>query len=457
MRHRTRYAAMKVWLFAGAAAVLAPTAASAHFVWAEPAPGSTGAVRVYFGEYPEVREGAPLLEKVAGVKVFAVNGKGRKELKAKTEADHYLFQGSNGAPVVVGALDYGVLERDGTPPFLLRYETQLILGEGKPLSATDLARLSAVSTGLRVGVAIRPAGEDKLGLQVTLGGKPVAAEIEYRGPGDTDMHTVKTGADGKVSLPVAGPGWRHVRVKAEDQQPVSHGGKEAKFTRTYLSLMFNAAGNGKAAAAVPGEPEAVRVLREAHEARANWQPGFPGFTADAVYRLNGREAKGKITVKPDFSIEYQLGNKELETALRPSFGSLIMHRRGDGPTPEYAGTWRDETPHLLGRAINLNDELGSFYRIKDRQILEVNRVLGSQRFTNTVLENEKTKFGFLPRAWSVAYYEKDSDRLLRTSTTQVTWTWIGDVFLPATLQTVVAHDEGTEVSRLELSNHRLLK
>jgi hypothetical protein len=318
-----------------------------------------------------------------------------------------------------------------------------------------------METGLPLAVSFTAPSTDKLVLHVTLAGKPVTAEVAHRGPKDAEMAKAVTGADGRLELPLRTGGWSHLRIKADDARPVSHAGKDARFTRTYLSLMFNAAaengGATRAAAAVQPDAEAVTLLRTAHEARANWRPGFPGFTADAVYRANGKEARGTITVKSDFSIEYALGDKALETALRPSFASLIMHRRGGGGSPEYQGTWRDEKPHLLGRAINLNDELGSFYRIRDRQILEVNRVMGSQRFTNTVLENETTKLGFLPRAWSVAYYEKDNNKLLRTSTTQVTWTWKGDIFLPASLQTVVAHDEGTDVSRLELTNHRLLK
>ncbi|MGV3722116.1 MAG: DUF3386 family protein [Actinomycetota bacterium] len=447
------------WLAAGCAAALSPVAASAHFVWAEPAVDSTGGVRVFFGEYPGTREGAELLEKVSRVRVYAVGRGERRELKrTRQEGDHFLYQGMGDAPVMVGALDYGVLERPGTPAFMLRYETQLLIGDGKPQSTAGLSQLSKAETGLPLTVSFVPTSADKLTLQVTLAGKPAAAEVSHRGPKDDDMVAAKTTADGRLELPLKASGWHHLRIKADDAKPVSHAGKEAKFTRTYLSLMFNAALDPAAAprAAVQPNAEAVSLLRAAHEARANWRPGFPGFTADAVYQLNGKEARGTITVKSDFTIEYGLGDKELETALRPSFASLIMHRRGGG-APEYQGTWRDEKPHLLGRAINLNDQLGSFYRIRDRQILEVNRVIGSQRFTNTVLENETTKLGFLPRAWSVAYYEKDSNKLLRTSTTQVSWAWKGDIFLPATLQTVVAHDEGTDVSRLELTNHRLLK
>jgi hypothetical protein len=464
MNHLLNDRCISLTLLVVGLAVAAPTAASAHFVWAEPAPASEGVVHVYFGEYPTVREASPLLDKVQGVKLYALGAGPRRELKQLKGTDHFRYEGAGAAPVIAGTLDYGVLEREGTPPFMLRYETLVLRGGGGPQSLQNLAKLSRVETGLALAVTLEPSATKGADVRVTLGGKPVTAEISSRGPNDADMVVTKTSADGRATLALTMPGWQHLRIKAEDGKPITVSGKEVKFSRTYLSLMFNVAAAPTTMQSASAKPVAVQadagavaVLREAHEARANWKAGFPGFTADAVYRLNGKEARGTITVKSDFSIEYALGDKELETALRPSFASLIMHRRGGGEAPNYQGTWRDTQPHLLGRAINLNDELGSFYRIRDRQIMEVNRVMGSQRFTNTVLENEATKLGFLPRAWSVAYYDRETSKLLRTSTTQVSWTWIGDVFLPATLQTVNAHDAGTDVSRLELTNHRLAK
>lgn len=423
--------------------------AAAHFVWVEPA--APGGVKVAFGEYP-AREGSPLLEKIERVRVHALGAGAKRELKQSKQTDHYLYEGVGEAPVAVALLDYGILERPGQPPFLLRYEGQLIRGEGKPVSAADLARWSRVDTGLPLKATLSPASAGKIALQVTLQGKPVQAEVTRVGSENEEKQ--KTSADGRLELPV-GQGWQHLRIMAQDAKPVRFEGKDGQFTRTYLSLMYETAGASAAAAGSRTDAEAIRLLDEAHAARAHWGKDFPGFTADAVFSLNGQTARGKITVTRDYDIRYELGSKELETAIRPSFASLIMHRRGGNPT--YQATWRDSETHPLGRAIDLNDELKSFYRVRDRQILQVNRRMGSQRFTNNVFENEETRFGFLPRFWNVAYYDNDTNALLRVSTTRVTWTWIGDVFLPASLETVNAHAEGTDVSRLQLSNHQLLQ
>lgn len=447
------------WLLAGTVIAAFPSAASAHFVWVEPAPSMPGAAQVYFGEYPTVRESAPLLDKVQGVKLFALDGKSRRELKQVRGENHFRYDGIETAPVVAGSLDYGILQRGESPAYFLRYETVLLRGNGKPLPATELSRLSQVKTDLPLSFTLQPSGA---GLQLTslLHGKPVAAEVSVGNPGDQELKKTRTSDSGTLELPLSATGWYHLRLSAEDGKPVTFQGKEGKFTRTYLSVMFQAEkpdGTPAATAAVKTDADAIKILKDAHEARAHWGADFPGFTADAVYMWNGKQVKGTITVDSQLNIKYDLGDKEAETSLRPSFGSLIMHRGGGDGTPDYPASWKDAEVHPLGRAINLNDKYGSWYRVKDRQILQVNRNMGSQRFTTNVLENESGRHGFLPRAWTVSYYDNSTNALLRSSTTHVTWKWLGEVFVPAIVQTVNAHNEGTEVTGLVLTNQRLLK
>jgi hypothetical protein len=283
----------------------------------------------------------------------------------------------------------------------------------------------------------------------------VAADVAIGNPGETELKKARTSEAGTLELPLSTSGWYHLRLSAEDGKPVTFDGKEGKFTRTYLSVMFQA--EKPAAAAVKTDADAIKILKDAHEARAHWGKDFPGFTADAVYMWDGKQVKGTVTVDSQLNIKYDLGNKDAETSLRPSFGSLIMHRGGGDGAPDYPANWKDDQVHPLGRAINLNDQYGSWYRVKDRQILQVNRNMGSQRFTTNVLENESGRLGFLPRAWTVSYYDNSTNALLRSSTTHVTWKWVGEIFLPATVQTVNAHNETTEVTGLVLTNHRLLK
>jgi hypothetical protein len=447
------------WLFAGVAMAAFPSAASAHFVWVEPTPSSPNSAQICFGEYPTEREAAPLLDKVQGVKVYALDGKTRRELKQIRGENHFRYDGLESAPVVAGTLDYGVLQRGDTPAYLLRYETVLLRGAGKPLPTSELARLSQIKTELPYTFTFKQT-DSGLQLATWLNGKPVASDVSVGKPGEKELTKSRTSESGTLDLPVSASGWYHLRLSAQDGQPVTHEGKEGKFTRTYLSVTFQAEkpATAVAAADVKTDADAIKLLKDAHEARAHWNANFPGFTADAEYTWQGKQVKGTITVDAQYNIKYDLGNKDAETSLRSSFGSLIMHRGGGGETPQYAASWKDNDASPLGRAINLNDKYGSVYRVKDRQIMQVNRTMGpTSRFTTNVLENESGRMGFLPRAWTVSYYDTTKNELTRSSTTHVTWKWLGDVFVPATLNTVVAHNEGTDVTGLVLTNQKLLK
>lgn len=472
--------------------LLAQRGASAHFVWAETDPAGKNTARLCFGEYPTLREGMPLLEKVANVRAYALSPSGRRELKTERGENFIRTSGLEGAPVVVANLDYGVLARPNTPAFLLRYQSQLLLGDGKPLSTERLAQLSALKSELPVVVSLKAAGSDAVELTAWLNGKPVPAEVWHLGPKQAAAlegkgakeedegasgATEKTSPEGKLQLSLKDAGWYHLRVKVEENRPVTvdspEGKKEVQSTRTYLSLMFHSAGaSGSGAAVKPatarlvnaapaaGAPktdaEAIQLLNEAHAARAAWGKDFPGFAADAVFQYGGKEVRGTITVDREYKITYALGDPEAEKALQGSFGSLIMHRRGG--SPKYAANWRDNEVHPMGRAINLNDESESFYRIRDRQIMQVNRLMGPLRFTTNVLENERTPGNtFLPRAWTVSYYNRETGALVRTSATFSTWAWVGQVFVPAILETVNAGPDKNDVTELRLSNHRLLK
>ena len=114
--------------------------------------------------------------------------------------------------------------------------------------------------------------------------------------------------------------------------------------------------------------------------------------------------------------------------------------------------------HPLGRAITvLNDELHSSYRIRDRQIIVVNREMKSFKFSITVLENRTNKEGkFLPASYVVHYWDAKSGDLQKTESHSQTWTRIGSFDLPGTAYVITATKDLSTRS-LTLSNHQLVR
>lgn len=202
--------------------------------------------------------------------------------------------------------------------------------------------------------------------------------------------------------------------------------------------------------------DAVEALRQAHAARATWGPDFRGFTAHARLEIDGHETEGRITVGPDFKTDYGALDPEAVKILREDWESHTMHRR-PGPLRDSGVEWRDDKPHPMGRAMSLNDPLQSFYRVRDNQILQVNRSMGKTRFTINVLENWKSPAGYLPRVFTVGYYDRDTGRLQASSTTRAGWLMKDETFLPESLEVVSNGPDGQSILRLVLTDHRLMK
>ena len=115
--------------------------------------------------------------------------------------------------------------------------------------------------------------------------------------------------------------------------------------------------------------------------------------------------------------------------------------------------------HPLGRLLLFEGgRFASSYRIKDKQIMAVNRHLGKENLTITALENERNADGrYLPRSYVVHTWESGTGRLLRTETVRDHWQRVGSWDLPADHELTTATDAGLSVRRFTLTKHELAR
>jgi hypothetical protein len=234
---------------------------------------------------------------------------------------------------------------------------------------------------------------------------------------------------------------------------------------------------GALAQVVPGETagktaaegasdDATPRFRAAVAARAVWGKDFPGFTASVELNVDGHVYTGKATVgtkgKTTLDLEGVAADSE---ARRWALGELIsiVQHRGPGRDPSasenptsYRFTEPDDS-HPLGRRIEeVGDDHESAYRVRNDQILEVNRHMGKERFTITVLENTKNAEGhYLPRAFTVTFWDAETGKIARAITTHQEWTRVGNYDLPTVSSAVMTSDGKREIRRLTLTEHVL--
>jgi hypothetical protein len=432
--------------------------AAAHFIWAVVEPGSAGqpVARLYFSEGPYADE-ARLLEKIAGAKVSLRSARGEAQpLELKAESVDGL--GSLAAPVDESGpfalevfCDYGPLTR-GDARFLLQYYA-------KHLRADAAADLNAVARAEALPLDIVPRRTDA-GVEVTVlwQGQPAAnAEVQFQ-PAKGSNIDAKTDAEGKAVFPVADPGLYAFRAKfVEEGRAGERDGVKYDSARHYatLTLALTAAASAPATTEAAAE-SAGGVLERAWAARAEWTD-FPGFEAKLRIAVNDSVANGRIIVSNSGGVTLE-GFEGIELdAVQRQLESLVGHRLGSGGGGEEVSFADDQTDHPLGRRLRLNDDLDSYYRVRGDVITEVQRKMGSGRFTITVLEvHRNAEDKYLPQLYTVSSWAEDGS-LRSTSTAEETWTRVGTFDLPQRVVHVVAGGEREHrVTRLDFSDHKLL-
>jgi uncharacterized GH25 family protein len=438
--------------------------ARAHFVWLLPTePGAKEpGVRLVFSDTlkPDRPE---LLKKVAHTKLFARDQDG-------TEVPVKAVEGADALDValpagkfysVAGVCRYGVSTHGGSEPFLLNYYPKAFVGLAtKPRAKAIVEPCDVLPLEIMPEVyAEVPA------LRVLWRGKPLAgAEVVLLVPGEDKPVEGMTGADGTFPLKepkkagLYGARARHVEKKAGELD-----GKKYTEVRHYATLVVRApAPRAAAGAATSDKPAAdaaaTKLLADARAARATWE-NFPGFSADVEVNLDGQVTRGQVEVSAKGEVTLKLEKGAAAEWARPTLRSIVGHRLDSSADLDTPCAFADDNAHHpLGRAIRvLNDEFHSSYRIRDRQVIVVNRSLRDTRFTITVMENRlNAEKKFLPVSYVVNTWATEGGALRSSASHHQTWQRVGAFDLPRTASVVTASAGKLEARGLKLSNFRLL-
>ncbi|WP_020470103.1 hypothetical protein [Zavarzinella formosa] len=207
--------------------------AQGHFAFIVPEK-SGGTAQVVFSDDLGPDENVPI-EKLNGMKLhLRADGK-LTPLTWKAEKHSLVATVSgSGNRVLVGHVDYGVMQKGDAKPYLLRYEPKAVIGDPFAGKADEKATLEVAATG--------KAGELKF--VVTAAGKPVAeAEVNVMLP-DGTKQKVKTNKEGTTPA-FAAAGRYGLWTKISEQTAGELGGKKYEEVRTYATLVIDAPASGK--------------------------------------------------------------------------------------------------------------------------------------------------------------------------------------------------------------------
>lgn len=203
---------------------------------------------------------------------------------------------------------------------------------------------------------------------------------------------------------------------------------------------------------------ATNLLQQARGNREVLSESFPGFRSKLAVHFDGRVHHGTCVFRLPGNLQVTFQAADVPPVVTATVQSMLMHRVPSSRMLPQAVRYGRSDASPLGRELLLSDRHESAYRIRDGQIIQVDRRLSDPRFILTVLETEKTESGrYLPR--HVFAVRLDAD----TGAVREAWTYIsrfqnvGGEYLPMS-RLVIRTDQGRTTSlRIEWSDIALLE
>lgn len=430
--------------------LVAAGSAHAHFLFVRILPQAEGGrfSEVYFSDVADAGD-ARFIEKIAGTRLWLQTKPGAFEsLTVQKSADRLraMVPGS-GSFAVVGECTYGVLGRAKQTAFLLRHYPKAVAGKPDAVAAFQ------AKPEIPFEIVMRP---DAKGVELIVlrQGKPLPNAKFTAVATNLKTEDFSADAQGKARWQPPSSGTYAIYTGQTLKESGDYQGKKYDEIREFTTIAFTWPLDAQGP-----DAEAVKLFQEATAARASWK-NFPGFSAEVSARVDGRIWKGTATISQKGDVDLATDDEVAAPWVQEQLESLVLHRMARGESkPPVLRFADDDLSNPLGRLLIFEGgSMASSYRVKDQQIMVVNRQMGKRNMTITVLDNDKNQDGlYLPRSYTVQYWDAATGKLDRTEAIQNRWTRVGALDLPTQLTTITSSAAGQSVKSMSLAKHRLLE
>jgi len=204
------------------------------------------------------------------------------------------------------------------------------------------------------------------------------------------------------------------------------------------------------------------VFRTAYENRYTWDAQFPGYVADLEIRQNDETYTGQVRVGPDLGVEVTgIEDEKVRESAYNQMRDIITHRKRADFEQAHGKNQFDfgDTDATGAVEILVNgDAMGSNYKVRERHICYVSRVMGPMAFAINTQDVLDTGSGYIATHYNAVFRNSKTEELKGKSDFEETYESVGGYYLPVR-QVVHSLDKDGQKTTTEFafSNVRLLE
>lgn len=178
---------------------------------------------------------------------------------------------------------------------------------------------------------------------------------------------------------------------------------------------------------------AEAIFREAYGHRYTWNESFPGYSTQVKLRDGEDRFEGEAHLLPDYAVTVQnSGSDDLRQIVAAQLQMTATHLTRSPfeqfhARSQFEQTGQDETGAV--KIEELGDENDSFYKVKDQQIVQVNRTLGGLKVEVNTIDSMQTSEGYLPTRFQVIFRDAETGNIIERDDIRDSYEKVGDYYL----------------------------
>ena len=206
---------------------------------------------------------------------------------------------------------------------------------------------------------------------------------------------------------------------------------------------------------------AGELFQAAYENRYTWDANFPGYSAEIQLKQGDEIYTGRIRVDASLKVEVSgIADEEVQESVYTQLRDVITHRKRNSFEQAHGKNTFSfgETDDTGAVEIFVSgDAMGSNYKIRDREICQVSRVMGRMAFTINTYASQDTGAGYVSQRYDAVFRNAQSGELMKELQFDDYYEKVGDYYV-MTRQVVDSRENGqVTTTEFNFSNVKLLE
>lgn len=201
------------------------------------------------------------------------------------------------------------------------------------------------------------------------------------------------------------------------------------------------------------QSNAGELFRAAYENRYTWDNSFPGYSAEVELKQGDEIYTGQVKIDGNLKVEVTgIADEEVQESVYTQLRDVITHRKRNSFEQAHGKntfTFGETDDNGAVEILVSGDAMGSNYKIRDREICQVKRVMGRMAFTIDTYASQDTGTGYVSKRYDAVFRNAQSGELMKELQFDDYYEKIGDYYI-MTRQVVDSRENG-EVIRTEFN------